>query len=394
MVTSTARALDAGEFRNVLGRYPTGVAVVTTIAESGEPAGMVVGTFNSVSLDPPLIAFLPDKRSTTFPRIRESGRFCVNVLAADQQQRCRSFSASGGDKFADVPWGPAPSTGSPLLDGVVAWIDCEVETIHEAGDHYIVIGRVLDLGSGVDRSPLLFFQSGYGSFTATSLSMPARPELLKEIHYVDLAQPELNELAADGETECLILAHKDDQLLMLASARGGASGDMPSRVGQRQPHVPPMGALFVAWESEKEVAEWISRAAPGTGTAEEYHAIIERVRARGWTLGLASVAQAEFEAAVSTLSVDHPTEEQEDRLRKAAKNIQLADTEPADLRPNERYHVRSIGAPVFGPTGRVELVITSFGFRWMTTEEIFAERDKVLAAAESVTRKIDGQRRN
>ena len=86
---------DSKRFRQVLGHYPTGVTVVTAVDADGQPAGMAVGSFTSVSLDPPLVAFLPDKSSTSFPRIRRASSFCVNVLSAEQENVCRAFAAKG-----------------------------------------------------------------------------------------------------------------------------------------------------------------------------------------------------------------------------------------------------------------------------------------------------------
>lgn len=147
-------------FRSVLGHFTSGIVVVTGIAPDGGPVGMAVGSFTSVSLDPPLVGFLPAKSSSTFPRLRPSGSFCVNVLSAEQQDLCRTFSASHAEKFAGVGWQSAPS-GSPILDGVVAWIDCDIEQVSEAGDHYFVLGRVRGLCAFPDREPLLFFKGGY-----------------------------------------------------------------------------------------------------------------------------------------------------------------------------------------------------------------------------------------
>ncbi len=139
-----ARAADADWFRRVLGQYPTGVSVVTGIAPDGAAAGLAVGSFTSVSLDPPLVAFMPGVGSSSWPKIAPARKFCVNILAADQESVCRAFASKAADKFADLSWRPAPS-GAPILDGAVAWVDCDVEVVHEAGDHLIVIGRVRDL---------------------------------------------------------------------------------------------------------------------------------------------------------------------------------------------------------------------------------------------------------
>src|SRR6185437_14358437 len=155
-------SIDAKHFRKVLGHFPTGVAVISGLDPEGKPAGMAIGSFTSVSLEPPLVAFLPDKTSTSWPKIAPTGKFCVNILASEQESVCRTFAVKGGDKFAQLSWSPTAITGSPKLDDVVAWIDCEVESVTEAGDHLIVIGRVLELDVANPSLPLLFFQGGYG----------------------------------------------------------------------------------------------------------------------------------------------------------------------------------------------------------------------------------------
>ncbi|MEZ0365822.1 flavin reductase family protein [Mycobacterium sp. pUA109] len=160
--------VDLQRLRRTLGNYPTGVSVVTAIDADGAPAGMAVGTFTSVSLDPPLIAFLPARSSTSFPRISAATSFCVNVLAADQDDVCRTFATRGGDKFAGVAWSHAPS-GAPRLHGTAAWIDCDLESITTVGDHYFVLGRVRTFDSGSDALPLVFFRGEYGHLTPRSM---------------------------------------------------------------------------------------------------------------------------------------------------------------------------------------------------------------------------------
>ncbi|WP_084532260.1 flavin reductase family protein [Nocardia miyunensis] len=152
-------------FRSVLGHFPSGVVAITGRDVNGEPAGMAVSSFTSVSLDPPLVAFLPDKTSSTFPAIARRGTFCVNVLAAGQEDICRALAVSGGDKFADLSWHPGPH-GDPVLDGAVAWIGCAIEAVHDAGDHRIVVGRVSDLAADPAAGPLLFFRSRYHRLAA------------------------------------------------------------------------------------------------------------------------------------------------------------------------------------------------------------------------------------
>jgi 3-hydroxy-9,10-secoandrosta-1,3,5(10)-triene-9,17-dione monooxygenase reductase component len=148
----------------VLGAFPTGVTVVTATHE-GRSTGMAIGSFTSVSLDPPLVAFLPAKTSGSWPTIEKSGSFCVNVMAADQGATCAQFASKAEDKFAGIEWSPAPATGSPLLSGSLAWMDCTIEAVHEAGDHWIVVGRVQAMDVDRDEAgPLLFFRGRYGGF--------------------------------------------------------------------------------------------------------------------------------------------------------------------------------------------------------------------------------------
>ena len=155
---------DSAEFRGVLGHYPTGVAVAAAVSD-GNPVGLAIGSFGSVSLDPPLVMFCPGTSSNTWPAIERSGSFCVNVLAEDQADLSSLFAGRDHHKFADVAWSTR-ATGSPVIDGCLAWIDCTIETVHEAGDHWIVIGRVADLGVGrPDAGPLIFFKGGYAGVT-------------------------------------------------------------------------------------------------------------------------------------------------------------------------------------------------------------------------------------
>jgi flavin reductase (DIM6/NTAB) family NADH-FMN oxidoreductase RutF len=145
-------------FRTVLGRLPTGVVVVTG-GDPERPSALVVGSFMSVSLEPPLVAVSPAKSSTSWPAIEASGHFCANVLGEGQEALAKRFSTSGGDKFSGISWAPAPATGSPLLEGVAAWIDCRIYERYEAGDHWLVLGEVLELWH-VAESGALVFHSG------------------------------------------------------------------------------------------------------------------------------------------------------------------------------------------------------------------------------------------
>jgi 3-hydroxy-9,10-secoandrosta-1,3,5(10)-triene-9,17-dione monooxygenase reductase component len=146
-------------FRQVLGHFCTGVTVITTVDSDG-PAGFTCQSFAALSLDPPLVLFCPSRSSATWPRIEKAGHFCANVLADDQRELGRIFAGRDARRFDGVAWSPAPS-GAPVLDGVVAWVTAEVADVHEAGDHYLVTGRVTGLRARRPGPPLLFYKGRY-----------------------------------------------------------------------------------------------------------------------------------------------------------------------------------------------------------------------------------------
>ncbi len=154
--------IDSQLFRSTMGQFCTGVVVASACLE-GEPVGFAAQSFVSLSMDPPLVALCPAKTSTSWPKIRDSGSFCINILGSDQQPVCDAFARSGGNKFEGLSWTPGV-TGSPVLEGVLAYVDCSLEAEHEAGDHTIAVGRVQALEVVGSGTPLLFFKGGYGSF--------------------------------------------------------------------------------------------------------------------------------------------------------------------------------------------------------------------------------------
>jgi 3-hydroxy-9,10-secoandrosta-1,3,5(10)-triene-9,17-dione monooxygenase reductase component len=153
--------LDQARFREALGHFATGITIVTA-TEEGKPVGFSCQSFAALSLDPPMVILAPARSSTSWPRIAAAGSFCVNILADHQEELCRAFAVSGGDKFAGVEWTPGV-TGAPLITGSLATVECTLGAIYDGGDHELVTGHVVDLGLG-EGSPLLFYRSGYGHF--------------------------------------------------------------------------------------------------------------------------------------------------------------------------------------------------------------------------------------
>jgi 3-hydroxy-9,10-secoandrosta-1,3,5(10)-triene-9,17-dione monooxygenase reductase component len=160
---SAVNATDGRYFRDVLGHFPTSVVAVTTLDADQQPCGLIVGTFASVSLNPPLVSFLVDCSSATLQTIRVAGCFCANALAGDQQRLSRRMSARAPNRFDEVTWKQSP-LGNPVLDGVVAWVDCTVEMIVALGDHTLVVGGVRSLRVESIKTPLLFFRGKYGDY--------------------------------------------------------------------------------------------------------------------------------------------------------------------------------------------------------------------------------------
>jgi 3-hydroxy-9,10-secoandrosta-1,3,5(10)-triene-9,17-dione monooxygenase reductase component len=157
-------APDARSFRDALGRFATGVAFVTA-APDGEPAGLIVNSLTSVSLDPPLVSFCPSRSSLTWSRMRRDGRFGVNVLGRQHEQFAVRATPAGADRFAGLDWQPGRS-GVPLLADALASLECEIVAEHPTGDHWIVVARVDAVRISPDKDPLLFFAGEFGALQA------------------------------------------------------------------------------------------------------------------------------------------------------------------------------------------------------------------------------------
>lgn len=352
-----ARALDGARFREVLGSYPTGVAIVTCIDQDGRPAGMVIGTFTSVSLEPPLIGYLPMKSSRTFARMRASPGFCVNILAADQETVCQHFASPLEDKFAGLTWHASPG-GNPVLDGVVAWIDCDYASVTEVGDHYIVLGGVKDMALERDTAPLLFFQRGYGRFTPGPLVAAAERETIAAVQLAEIGRDEMESVAVELEAECSLVAAVGGDVVYVATENRSPEFRLRSRLGLRVPCAPPLAPLFVGSPGAPGEAEWIARLGRADQeTIDASRAQLERVRARGWSIALQGPDDGDaLEQMVALYSDRHRTPGQERRLLAAAKERARLH-EPAELSDNGHYDLRHLSVPVRDGAGQVVLVL-------------------------------------
>lgn len=356
-IPTPASKIDGTRFREVLGSYPTGVAIVSCMDENGMPVGMVIGSFTSVSLEPPLIAYLPMKSSRTFARMRGATTFCVNILAADQESICQHFASPVEDKFAGLAWHLSPE-GNPVLDGVVGWIDCNYASVTEVGDHYIVLGGVLGMQLERDTAPLLFFQRGYGRFSPGPLIAAAERETIEAVRLAELGRDSMTALASEFSAECSIIAAVGGDVVYVALENRSPHWRLRSRLGFRVPCAPPLGPLFVGHPGAPADTQWLQR----LGRADEEMtarslAQLERVRSRGWSIALQGPQDAEnLDEMVELYSNAHRTPAQERRLLAAAKERSNLH-EPADLLEDVAYDVLQLSVPVRDASGQVVLVL-------------------------------------
>lgn len=159
-------AIEPSTFRQALGHYASGITVITSHLE-GEPIGFTCQSFYSVSMSPPLVSFSVMSSSASYPKIRQAGRFTVNILSGEQVGISNQFARRGANKWHGVEWQTSP-LGNPIIAGSLHWLDCEIHAEHAAGDHLIVIGEVkaLNLQATAATQPLLYFKGQYCNLAA------------------------------------------------------------------------------------------------------------------------------------------------------------------------------------------------------------------------------------
>lgn len=366
------RTQDPAHFRRVLGHYPTGVSIVTAVGGQEAPLGMVVGSFTSVSMDPPLVAYFAMITSRSYAQIRQVGRFCVNVLAADQEPLCRAFAARGADKFAGVDWHPAP-TGSPILDDAVAWIDCHTEVIHSAGDHDIVIGRVVDLDVAAPRPSLLFFQGGYGSFSPHSLVV-RNARFAAQLQLLDKARPLMEAVAKRTGTQVVAIHCDGTELTLLASA-GTATDPRITQVaiGQRFQVKPPVGIWWMAFADDTTVTAYLAALRPEI--RHRCRDTMAEIRQHGFALGLFSVQNDTIALLQRNPTAQSASHGRPDAL--ADLEFDPDDYNPARVTPDTRVgdqpDVVNLWAPSYDADGKPGLGFMLAGFPPGTSLQSHAE---------------------
>ena len=153
--------MNPRELRNAFGEFLTGVTIITTVDDDGEPHGITANSFSSLSLDPPLAMFALGRTSTTFEAFEAGNGFAFHILADDQRDLAVRFSAKGIDRFEGVDWSRGHG-GLPVIAGALATFECSQEAVHEGGDHLIFVGRIEGLSVGDRSRPALgYFRGSY-----------------------------------------------------------------------------------------------------------------------------------------------------------------------------------------------------------------------------------------
>ncbi|OIK10747.1 oxygenase [Bacillus sp. MUM 116] len=148
-------------FKQIMGDYPTGVTIVTTTKEDGTPVGLTVNSFASVSLEPLMVLWSIDHRSSLLKDFKEGGKFAVHVLAEEQVELCKTFATKHDDRFSTCDW-KLSSNGLPIIDGALGVFECKTFKDIEAGDHTVFIGEVTDLQINKGKDPMLYHRRNFG----------------------------------------------------------------------------------------------------------------------------------------------------------------------------------------------------------------------------------------
>ena len=376
-------AQEKSWWRAVLGEYPTGVTIITSVDGDGAPVGMVVGTFTSVSEDPPLVGFLPMTSSRTFQHIERTGRFRASVLGAAHEELCRSFfSAAAEDRFAIGDW-EYDQHGIPRLRDAVAWFDAAIDRVHPAGDHSFVLGSVeeLGLGSGQSGMPLLFLKGGYGSFTVPRLDFDLT-HFGDQLRHAAGLRDRVAALAQAFDVECILTSVARDSVVVLTAANLRSP-----LVGVSFPFAAPMAPVFAAWSSPERRRLWVDSARDLLGSVDPdfVDGSLREVRERGYSVSAGEGIANSFDAIVGSPRADRAglaslwTRVTEDHRR-------LSESD------HPEHLVDSVQVPVFGPDGTAELELVVDGVGpGCAPERYHAVIDAALVAGADLTRQIGGR---
>lgn len=373
--------VDPAHYRQVMGQYPTGVTVITA-AGSTEPLAMVVGTFSSVSLDPPLVCFLATRGSGAWTAIRAAGeRFCVNILSEDQHEVCGAIATRWEKRLDGIGHSRSPG-GQPVIHGAVAYVDCTIDSIVPSGDHDIVIGAVESLKVLSTAYPLIFFRGGYGAFQPSTMTTQDAA-IRSQLSAVTPCRGVLEQLADELGGEVTVLLRDGEQLVLAAAAGRSQSPTVPTRVGLRLPLAPPFGPVFAAFGDPEAERAWLATPSLTRADPAASRALLERVRADGYAIAFGQNAGEADPEVSARIAQRNPGARAEELAR--AVDI-LAANYNRDLVPGEMAELRYVNAPVRGAGGRLAFGLTGWGpVEPVGATEVARHVQAVLAAAARCT---------
>ncbi len=385
------RVIDKGLFREVMGHYPTGVAVVTGRADDGELLALVVGTFSSVSLEPPLVSFMPMKTSKSFDKLRRCDSVCINILGGEQEELVSTIARRWENKFDGIDWFASPS-GDPVLEQSVAWIDARITNTVDAGDHWIVLCGVDDMAVTNPVAPLIYFQGGYGSFVSTSLMARMDHEILDEIQDAEIARPHVEALAQHIGCEVILYTaiSRDEMATVLSAVGPGVERE--NGLARRIPIVPPIGDSIVFDLSGDEQEQWLANArGVDESVKEHYRQRITFLRTHGYVLSLLPqegiAAYDPMCEATRRYESSRLTPRQERDIR-ASIVESTVDYRPRELDAEGRYNVGSVVLPVRDRDGNHTLTLRLAQLPMRASGAVVAEW---ISKAESVVEVLEGR---
>jgi flavin reductase (DIM6/NTAB) family NADH-FMN oxidoreductase RutF/DNA-binding IclR family transcriptional regulator len=373
-------------WRKVLGEYPTGVAIISALDAEGHPQGLVVGTFSSVSMEPPIVSFMPMRSSRSYSAVADCTRFRVSVLGAGHEELCRSFAAAPPEKRFEVGNWVTDEHGIPHLTDAVVWFDCVRSRTIEAGDHDIVLGDVADLGFGDGKAgmPMLFLKGGYGTFTIPQLDFDAG-HLGTHLRVADRMSDTIRALAEEIDATVTLCSLTQDRVLVLSAANVGGYGQSVETVGQTFPFAAPLGLVFAAWDNGVRASAWKKAgSALGFTDTDLLAQMVTRVRERGYAVSIGPTMADRFEQTVCNSGRD------KSELQKLWIDIA---NDYADLGEKQDWstHVSSIQVPIFDLDGTPDLALVVAGIpSGLTREALDLMADRCKAVAGQLTTMIGG----
>lgn len=373
-----------GSLRHTMSHYVRGVCAVTF--SRGEHAVAVLAEgLHAVGEHPPRVAILLSKSQAIAARPEPGQAIGINVLSVEQESLFREAAVGEGLVLPPGEW-RAGTTGTPLLNRPVAWMDCSVDRIIDLDDLSIVLGDVASQGES-SLKPLIGFRSGYGELTTLTLSAGSS-ELRPWLQLVDHVREEMEAVANELHCRVVVQAMVGDQIVFLASAGHLTDSVSPvMAVGDRSPVVPPMGALFVAWDQPENVERWVS-VLPEGPTRADARSRLTAVRERGYSVYMRSERDRDLWRIKATGQMPSVPR---DLTSAQVQMINEMNQDPKQFGPNEAEDVEWIAVPIFGPDSQVALLLGAEGLTYPSDwGEFEARLGRLEEAASRATTAIGG----